>query len=133
MLSNVSLLDILNYEMLFFNDCFKLLDTARIALPKLTVACSESESWPNFTDSGSYSASDQTECGSRERLRQVSLPGPPSEGVQRRLRGDGLCGNKEGLRSAHALSVLPGLPGIKTALCIVTCLLTFTFRSIRSS
>jgi hypothetical protein len=29
--------------------------------------------------------------------------------------------------------VLPGLPGIKTALCIVTCLLTFTFRSIRSS
>jgi hypothetical protein len=30
--------------------------------------------------------------------------------------------------------VLPGLPGIKTALCIVTCcLLTFTFRSIGPS
>ncbi len=85
-----------------------------------------SESWSNFTDSGSYSVSDQTECGGRERLRQVSLPGAPSEGVQRRLKGDGLCGNKEGLRPAHALSVLPGLPGIKTALCIATCLLTFT-------
>ena len=95
---------------------------ARIALPKLPVACSESESWSNFTDDGSYGASafqgdDQTECGGRELLRQVSFSGAPSEErVQRRLQGNGLYGDKERLRPAHALSVLPGLPGSKTTL-----------------